>query len=116
MRHPAEPLPSAGSQLAADTGNGGVLLTRGEDGMVRAFANIPGTGGMSCCRAGSAASAKAIVCPYHSWAYSLSGELRGAPGFRGLDTGGLVAGADARGGMARPGVRRRVGRPGGLAD
>ena len=25
-----------------------------------------------------------IVCPYHSWAYSLSGELRGAPGYRGL--------------------------------
>ncbi|HET9975247.1 MAG TPA: SRPBCC family protein, partial [Streptosporangiaceae bacterium] len=28
--------------------------------------------------------AKAIVCPYHSWVYSLSGELRGAPGYRGL--------------------------------
>jgi Rieske 2Fe-2S family protein len=29
-------------------------------------------------------NAKAIICPYHSWAYSLSGELRGAPGYRGL--------------------------------
>jgi Rieske 2Fe-2S family protein len=29
-------------------------------------------------------NAKAIVCPYHSWAYSLSGELRGAPGYHGL--------------------------------
>ena len=28
------------------------------------------------------------VCPYHSWAYSLSGELRGAPGFRDLDAAG----------------------------
>jgi len=32
-------LAEAGSQLAADTGNGGVLLARGEDGLVRAFAN-----------------------------------------------------------------------------
>ena len=30
----------------------------------------------------SSATGKAIVCPYHSWAYSLSGELRGAPGYR----------------------------------
>ena len=81
----ADQLPSAGSQLAADTGNGGVLLTRGEDGMVRAFANTCRHRGHELLPCGSAASAKAIVCPYHSWAYSLSGELRGAPGFRGLD-------------------------------
>src|SRR5689334_9238829 len=30
----------------------------------------------------AAVNAKAIICPYHSWAYSLSGELRGAPGYR----------------------------------
>jgi len=79
-------LAEAGSQLAADTGNGGVLLARGEDGLVRAFANTCRHRGHELLPCGSAASAKAIVCPYHSWAYSLSGKLRGAPGFRALDT------------------------------
>src|SRR4029077_14370685 len=37
------------------------------------------------------ATGKAIVCPYHNWAYELSGELRGAPGFR--DTPGFSTAA-----------------------
>ena len=82
-------LPAAGDQLAVDTGNGGALLVRGEDGKVRAFANTCRHRGHQLLPCGSSASAKAIVCPYHSWAYSLSGELRGAPGYRevpGFDT------------------------------
>ena len=75
-------LPTGGSQLAADTGNGGVLLVRGEDGVIRAFANTCRHRGHELLPCGSAADAKAIVCPYHSWTYALSGELRGAPGFR----------------------------------
>src|SRR6202046_598559 len=75
-------LPAAGDQLAVDTGNGGALLVRGEDGKVRAFANTCRHRGHQLLPCGSSASAKAIVCPYHSWAYSLSGELRGAPGYR----------------------------------
>src|SRR5215831_8046015 len=78
-------LPSAGSQLAAGTGAGGVLLARGQDGMVRAFANTCRHRGHELLPCGSAGTARAIVCPYHSWAYSLSGELRGAPEFRDLD-------------------------------
>jgi len=78
-------LPSAGSQLAAGTGADGVLLARGRDGVVRAFANTCRHRGHELLPRGSAATARAIVCPYHSWAYSLSGELRGAPGFRDLD-------------------------------
>src|SRR6201997_4115223 len=78
-------LPAPGAQLAVDIGRGGVLLTRGEDGVVRAFANTCRHRGHELLPCGSSASGKAIVCPYHAWAYSLSGELRGAPGFRGLD-------------------------------
>jgi len=77
-------LPNAGDQLAADTGNGGALLVRGEDGAVRAFANTCRHRGHELLPCGSTATAKAIICPYHSWAYSLSGQLRGAPGFRDL--------------------------------
>jgi Rieske 2Fe-2S family protein len=111
---------AAGDQLAVPigtgaTGAGSAIVVRGEDGVIRAFANTcrhrghellpcvsehsvsehsvsehsvsqhsvsqPGGGD-----AASTAKGKAIVCPYHSWAFSLTGELRGAPGYRGLDS------------------------------
>jgi Rieske 2Fe-2S family protein len=75
-------LPGPGSQAAVETGAGGALLTRGEDGGVRAFANTCRHRGHELLPCGSSTSGKSIVCPYHSWAYSLSGELRGAPGYR----------------------------------
>jgi glycine betaine catabolism A len=80
-----------GDQLALPTGTGSVLVVRGEDGTLRAFANTCRHRGhelLPC--AGDAAgpvNGKAIVCPYHSWAFSLAGELRGAPGYRGLTAG-----------------------------
>ena len=87
-------LPAAGDQLAVETGAGGAVIVRGEDGVIRAFANTCRHRGhelLPCASettAGGArratVNAKAIVCPYHSWAYSLSGELRGAPGYRDL--------------------------------
>ena len=85
----ASRLPAPGDQLAAPTGAGGAVIVRGEDGAIRAFANtcrhrghelLPGVPGTRA----ATVNAKAIVCPYHSWAYSLSGELRGAPGYRDL--------------------------------
>jgi Rieske 2Fe-2S family protein len=110
-------LPEAGAQVAVETGTGGALLVRGEDGAIRAFANTCRHRGHELLPCGSATSARAIVCPYHSWAFSLSGELRGAPGFRetpGFDPGawslvslpvvewhGLVF-VDASGGAAGP--------------
>jgi Rieske 2Fe-2S family protein len=113
----ASKLPEAGSQLAVETGAGGALLVRGEDGAIRAFANTCRHRGHELLPCGSATAGKAIVCPYHSWAFSLSGELRGAPGFRetpGFDPGswslvslpvaewhGLVF-LDASGGAAGP--------------
>jgi glycine betaine catabolism A len=84
----ASALPAPGSQLAAEAGDGGVLLVRGEDGVLRAFANTCRHRGHELLPRGCAATGKAIVCPYHSWAYSLTGELRGAPGFRDLDRAG----------------------------
>jgi Rieske 2Fe-2S family protein len=66
-------------------GHASRLPATGEDGTIRAFANTCRHRGhelLPC--GGSTVNAKAIVCPYHSWAYSLRGELRGAPGYRGL--------------------------------
>jgi glycine betaine catabolism A len=86
----ASQLSRPGSQVAVDTGAGGALLVRGEDGVLRAFANTCRHRGHELLPCGSSTSGKSIVCPYHSWAYSLSGELRGAPGYReipGFDAG-----------------------------
>jgi phenylpropionate dioxygenase-like ring-hydroxylating dioxygenase large terminal subunit len=56
---------------------GSVLLVRGGEGVLRAFAN-------ACRHRGTrlvaeACAAKALVCPYHGWTYSLAGELLHVP-------------------------------------
>jgi glycine betaine catabolism A len=79
----ADELASPGDQLAVDVGAGSVLLVRDEGGIVHGFANTCRHRGHELLPCGSAVNVKAIVCPYHSWAYTLSGQLRGAPGFRG---------------------------------
>src|SRR4029078_2563587 len=75
-------LRSTGAHRAAPTGERGVLLVRGEDGEVRAFANSCRHRGHELLPCGQSAREKAIVCPYHAWTYSLSGSLQGAAGFR----------------------------------
>ena len=72
-----------------------VLVARGEDGVLRAFANI--------CRHRAArvmteeqGCATKFRCPYHGWTYDLAGQLRGVPEFDGVsnfsrDKNGLPA-------------------------
>ena len=64
-----------------------IIVIRGDDGNVRAFANV--------CRHrasrlvdGNAGCAKKLVCPYHGWTYERDGRLSGLPGksdYPGLD-------------------------------
>jgi phenylpropionate dioxygenase-like ring-hydroxylating dioxygenase large terminal subunit len=73
-----EQLASAGEFFCYEGLGGSVILVRGRDGEIRAFAN-------SCRHRGSrllqgSGSCKRIVCPYHSWAYQLDGSLTGTPG------------------------------------
>jgi phenylpropionate dioxygenase-like ring-hydroxylating dioxygenase large terminal subunit len=72
-----------GSQRAQQAGTGSVLLARGKDGGLRAFANVCRHRGHELLPCGSTASQDVIICPYHSWTYSLSGGLRAAAGFKG---------------------------------
>jgi Rieske 2Fe-2S family protein len=72
-----------GDQRAEQIGTGSVLLVRGDDGILRAFANTCRHRGHELLASGAMQQSNAIICPYHSWTYSLSGGLRAAAGFKG---------------------------------
>jgi glycine betaine catabolism A len=78
----SDQLPEPGDQRAEATGPGGVLLVRGDDRVLRAFANSCRHRGHELLACGQGAQGQAIICPYHAWTYSLEGELRAAAGFR----------------------------------
>jgi Rieske 2Fe-2S family protein len=62
--------------LHAFAGESFVIL-RGNDGTLRAFANVCRHRGSRIC-AEPQGHAKVLVCPYHAWAYNLDGTLRSA--------------------------------------
>ena len=72
-----------GDQRAERVGAGSVLLVRGKDGVLRAFANTCRHRGHELLPCDATVTRGAVVCPYHSWTYSLSGALRAAAGFKG---------------------------------
>lgn len=80
-------IPSPGDYRRLDYAGESVILIRGEDGHVRAFAN-------SCRHRGArlldaeAGCARRLTCPYHGWTYDSAGRLAGVPGhagYAGLD-------------------------------
>ena len=75
-------VPAPGDLRAEPVGAGSVLLARGEDGALRAFANTCRHRGHELLPCGSASQQSVIICPYHSWTYSLNGNLRAAAGFK----------------------------------
>ncbi len=75
-------LEAAGAQRAVRVGGAGVLLVRGTDGRVRAFANTCRHRGHELLGVGEQTTRRTVLCPYHAWTYDLDGSLRVAPGFR----------------------------------
>lgn len=66
----------ARSFVTLEVGTQSILVVRGDDGVARAFHNTCRHRGAALCRAASGRfGAAGIVCPYHSWRYSLRGEL-----------------------------------------
>ncbi len=65
-------LPKPGDYLAEDVAGMPVLMTRGADGQVRAFANICRHRGAPV--ASGCGNARAFVCPYHGWTYDSVGQ------------------------------------------
>jgi phenylpropionate dioxygenase-like ring-hydroxylating dioxygenase large terminal subunit len=75
-------LPSAGTYCTKTVMGIPVLLTRGQDGIVRAFQNV-------CAHrqarvAEGCGVAERFVCPYHSWTYDTQGVFVGGPGREGF--------------------------------
>lgn len=84
-------LPESGSYLARTVMDVPVLLSRGRDGVVRAFLNVCRHRGAALCKEGPG-KAPRFVCPYHAWSYDREGKLVGMYGrdtFGDVDTGQL---------------------------
>lgn len=72
-------LPNPGDYITFAVDATPVLLLRGDDGAVRAFHNVCRHRGTQLCRADKG-HVRSVVCPYHAWSYSRSGELRSCSG------------------------------------
>jgi Rieske 2Fe-2S family protein len=81
----SEDVANPGDQRAEGVGVSGVLLVRGDDGELRAFANTCRHRGHELLGCGTSITRRVVACPYHSWGYELSGELRAAKGFKGRE-------------------------------
>ncbi len=72
-----------GTHKAITVGDVAVLLTF-ENDWVRAFANVCRHRGHELLPQDGVGNRRAVVCPYHGWAYNLDGKLRTAPGMNEL--------------------------------
>lgn len=65
----------ATAELAGDP----VLIVRGDDGVLRAFANVCLHRACPIAQGRGHAANGVLTCPYHRWTYTLAGRLKGTP-------------------------------------
>lgn len=75
-------IPSPGDYFTADLAGESIIVVRDRGGMVRAFSNTCRHRGTKL--AEGSGNCRLFSCPYHSWAFSLNGELVGTPGMEGV--------------------------------
>jgi choline monooxygenase len=77
-------LGAAGDHVVASIGKTPVLIVRGTEGPLRAFANVcrHRAGPLALC---DGKGARALHCKYHGWTYDLDGRLRHAPEMGGAE-------------------------------
>ena len=68
---------SPGDWFLCEIAGESIIILRGNDGALRAFANVCRHRGSRICNKPHG-SARVLVCPYHAWAYNLDGSLRSA--------------------------------------
>lgn len=66
-----------GAYVTFDVAGERALVIRGHDGILRAFHNLCRHRGSRIVSEARGVCNKAMVCPYHGWAYNLDGGLRG---------------------------------------
>jgi len=73
----AAEIPEPGDYMTFSLGTQEIVTLRGEDGVVRSFANVCRHRMMRLVE--GRGRCKRLVCPYHAWTYDLDGRLVGAP-------------------------------------
>ena len=76
-----EQLASPGDFLTATVGDVPVVVVKGNDGQIRAFANVCRHRGAIVVRE-ECGHRTSLQCHYHAWTYNLDGTLRAAPGMK----------------------------------
>jgi Rieske 2Fe-2S family protein len=76
LGHESE-IPEPSDWITGGFGRESAIVARGEDGAVRALANVCRHRGSRICVEPSGRSA-GLTCPYHAWTYHLDGRLRAA--------------------------------------
>lgn len=71
-------IPAPGDYRTLDYLGESVIVIRGNDGQVRAFANVCRHRAMRLVE-GPSGCAKKLVCPYHAWTFETDGRLSGVP-------------------------------------
>jgi phenylpropionate dioxygenase-like ring-hydroxylating dioxygenase large terminal subunit len=71
-------IPAPGDWRTLDYLGESVIVIRGDDGAVRAFANVCRHRGSRLVD-GTGGCAKVLTCPYHAWSYARDGALVGVP-------------------------------------
>ncbi|HRX36568.1 MAG TPA: aromatic ring-hydroxylating dioxygenase subunit alpha, partial [Aestuariivirga sp.] len=69
-------LPKPGTFITTQIHDQGVVVTRGQDGALRAFYNVCQHRGHELAQ--GCGEARMFTCPYHAWTYNLDGTLRTA--------------------------------------
>lgn len=81
------PVDSGLTQRAVRVGDISCLVVQDKrDDAVRMFANTCRHRGHELLPADGTSSKRAVMCPYHAWTYDLKGNLKGAPGFREVES------------------------------
>ena len=75
----ADQIPASGDYVLRDVAGESLIVTRADDGVIHAFYNVCRHRGTRLCEAAEGTFDGLIRCPYHAWAYNLSGRLVAAP-------------------------------------
>jgi len=72
----SEQIPEVGDYFLAQIGEENLIVLRDSQGTARAFFNVCRHRGTRLCTQAQGHLVETIQCPYHSWTYSLEGQLR----------------------------------------